>query len=354
MVSSSKGNALKRLRRKIRSIYERVNKTELVEFGLRSLVLPSKVRCLQKARQPTAKDGNDVTLLSVVRNGVPWLEHFLEHHRRLGVRQFVIVDNGSEDNTVAMLRNEPDVTLLHTTVPYHAYENTMKRYLARQFAAGRWCLLVDVDELFDWPLRGGRKIEDLIGYLEQRGYNAVICQLLDMWAPEGLAPARGPQPPQVASTHYTFAGLSKEPYPFWETNEGVRLGLNMHWGGLRKVLFGTNNGLTKVSLFKVTPKIEPFWGWHHVRHAKIADLTCVLYHYPFTEGFGEKVKEAVATRRYGYTTTDEYEAYHRTLQVNPISFDVPGARALTSTDSLLESGFLVASDEYAASCRLPA
>jgi hypothetical protein len=288
----------------------------------------------------------DVTLLSVVRNGAPLIGHFLEHHRELGVRDFVILDNGSTDGTLELLSGARDVTLLSTTVPYHAYENVMKRYLARTFGAGRWCLFADVDELFDWPLRGSRHIRDLTGYLDESGRDAVICQMLDMWSREGLV-AAGPEPPQLAATHFTYDGLTTQPYPFWDSNRGEREGLNMHWGGVRKVLFGTNNGLTKVSLFKVTPRIELFCGWHHVRNAHIADFSCVLYHYPFVEGFAEKVEEAVASRRYGYTTTDEYEAYHRGVQAERLSFEAIDGSPLRSADDLLKSGFLVASEEYA-------
>lgn len=337
--------AFDKVRGKLDRWIERENKRDIIQFGLRSALLRFRVRRLQVGR-PDQEPGG-VVLLSVVRNAAPWLERFLDHHRSLGIRRFVILDNGSSDGTVALLRSQPDVTLLATSAPYRAYENTMKRYLVRNHGGGGWCLFVDADELFDWPLRHGRDIGELIGHCDARGFNAVICQMLDLWPAEGLAEGEKAGPPQAVCHHYSLSGLSRSPYPFWETNRGENPAIQMHRGGVRNALFGTDNGLTKVSLFKAEPKVRPFCMWHHVRNARIADFTCVLYHYPFTGDFAQRVAEAVASRRYGFQTTAEYEAYHRALQGGAgLDFAVPGARELKGTDELLENGLLVVSQAY--------
>ena len=56
----------------------------------------------------------DVLCFVCLRNEAPRLPHFLAHHRALGVRHFLIVDNASTDGTADLLRDQPDVSLWQT------------------------------------------------------------------------------------------------------------------------------------------------------------------------------------------------------------------------------------------------
>ena len=52
--------------------------------------------------------------------------------------------------TVEALKAYESVTVLRTKLPYKEYKYLMKQYLiARCGRKGRWCLCVDIDELFD-------------------------------------------------------------------------------------------------------------------------------------------------------------------------------------------------------------
>ena len=115
-----------------------------------------------------------------VRNGALYVHSFMDHSRRVGCRAHVFLDNGSTDDTVARLCAYPNVTVLHSDVPYAKYQNTMKRYLAERFSAGRWNLCADIDELFDYPSSDRLTLTALIAYLNARGFTAVIAQMLDM------------------------------------------------------------------------------------------------------------------------------------------------------------------------------
>jgi hypothetical protein len=139
---------------------------------------------------------------------------------------------------------------------------------------------------------------------------------------------------EVYKTEYTFGIVPDER-------------IRMHWGGIRKQVFGTDNGLTKVSLFFMDSSIVPFVKWHHATNARIADVTCVLLHFPFVSSFAEKAKEAVQSQRYGYVTTNQYQHYHNELARNPaFNLNLPTAQALTDIDDLVQNGFLVVSESY--------
>ena len=103
-------------------------------------------------------------MISVVRNGELYIRSFLDHYRAMGVKHFVFLDNESTDRTVELLCAHEHVTVLQTNAPYQKYENTMKRYLAQTFSAGKWNLCADIDELFEYPFAESLSLNDFLRY----------------------------------------------------------------------------------------------------------------------------------------------------------------------------------------------
>jgi hypothetical protein len=316
-----------------------------IEFGIRPHLLRGKVTHVHGARE--VKYGRDeLLLLTVVRNGALYVDAFMEHYTNLGVVHWVFLDNGSTDRTVEMRCAHPRVTVLRSDAPYQKYENTMKRYLAERFSRGRWHLCADIDELFDYPFSTELPLGGLLAYLNTRGFTAVVAQMLDMFSDMPLARVTS-RPGDPLKTMYPFFDISaveRRPYPW---SEPSRPEIRMHWGGVRRAAFGTNNGLTKAPLVCMDGRVKPFIEWHQATGGVLADISCVLMHYPFVSAFRDKVLDAVRTRRYGVTTTDEYLAYARGLAANPdLSLMGPSARCFTGLEALIADGFLVVSDDY--------
>jgi hypothetical protein len=332
------------IKSKFRSLIGRLNKLDIIQFALRGMLLPSKIKHLHGPLE-FSSGPDDVIVISVMRNSEAWLKSFLAHHRRIGVSRFVIIDNGSTDGSVDVLSRQSDVTLLRTYAPYHAYENTMKRYLAERFCRGRWCLCVDADEQFDFPGSPTMALTSLIQYLRTRGFNAVITQMLDMFSDRPVSEARIDKEGDLRAQYpfYDLTDISKTPYQFGQVSNAM---IKTHHGGIRKAIFGTNNGLSKVSLFFMDGRIRPFIAWHHALHARLADISCVLLHFPFVDSFSAKVAEAVKSGRYGYLTTDEYVSYLDGVQQPRLTLKRESARRLGTVDELLENGFLVDSANY--------
>ncbi len=67
----------------------------------------------------------------------------------------------------------------------------MKQYLIARFGkSGRWCLYVDIDELFDYPYSEVVSLDSFLRYLTSKSYTAVMAHMLDMF-PEALVGASG-------------------------------------------------------------------------------------------------------------------------------------------------------------------
>jgi hypothetical protein len=144
--------------------------------------------------------------------------------------------------------------------------------------------------------------------------------------------------------YYDISNIEKTDYPF----EGLSNSrIKHHWGGVRRSLFGTRNGLTKAALIFLDGTLEPFVHWHHAKHARIADFTSVLLHYPFDGLFYERVADAVKTGRYGRFTTREYRKYWQVLRKNPgLSIRLDTAHRLKGVNELVDGDFLVVSESY--------
>lgn len=325
---------LHRVRRRWRTFAEGSFRPRLLLPSIRHVHGPENV---QYAR-------DEVLLICLVRNGERHVGSFIEHHFGLGVRHIVFLDNLSTDSTVEIARQYPNVTILSSDRPFAPYELVMRRYLARRFSAGRWNLCVDIDERFDYPYSKTLDLRGLIAYLEQRSFTAVVAQMLDLFGPTGLASL--PDTSDVMDSHrmYDTSDIRKSEY-VWGTssNPAVRA----HRGGVRDRLFGTDNGLTKAALVFVDDRIELFADWHHVRNARVADITCVLLHYPFVD-LRVKAEEIVRTRRYGVHTM-QYARYLDGLERGAeTQLLTASANVLETVDQLVGDGFLVVSDDYRA------
>ena len=221
----------------------------------------------------------------------------------------------------------------------------MKRYLAERFSSGRWNLCADIDELFDYPFSERLSLRDFLGYLNNNNYTAVVAQMLDMFSDVPLNELKS-HVDDVLKEKYPFYDIScleKEAY-LW--SERSNPDIEMHWGGIAGKS-SVVNGLTKSPLVLIDGKVKPFITWHHARGARMADISCLLRHYPFVSSFFDKVEDAVRTGRYGFKVGDEYRAYARTLERNrKLAFRMESAQRFVGLDRLIEEGFLIVSSKY--------
>jgi hypothetical protein len=301
-----------------------------------------------------------LVVVCLVRDGEPWVRAFVEHYISLGAKHLVFLDNNSVDGTVSAACEYDDVTVLRVALPFDADVDgtrgqvVMRKYLIERFGKGRWSLCVDIDEFFDYPYSDVIGLESLLGYLDSKSYTAVVAQMLDMFPERSLLElADGPDEP-IKDVHrfYDISGLervSKRERSRRLSTDNITLESDeIEWfsGGLRRTIFDLPGPwLTKYPLVFCDGSLEPVPP-HGVRNARIADLSCVLFHYKFLKNFRERALRAAREEQY-YSKSRAYKRYLDTLEQNPeVRLRLESAKEIVSVNELLESRFLVASEDY--------
>jgi hypothetical protein len=302
----------------------------------------------------------ELVVVCLVRNGLPWVESFVEHYFSLGVKHIVFLDNDSTDDTVSAASRYGDVTVLRTRLPINFYEGVgqvlMQWYLIARFGKDRWSLCVDIDELFDYPYSDVIDLSSFLGYLNSKSYTAVTAHMLDMFPERPVLERADEQDEPLKEVHrfYDISNLVR-----WNKQERPRIremlstrnnkleADNVEWfaGGVRSDVFGFRPHLTKYPLVFYDREIIPDPP-HHVNNARIADVTCVLFHYKFLKDFRARTMSAARNWRNTITSAD-YSMYLEVLDKNPnLQLKQETAREITSVNDLLENAFLVVSDDY--------
>jgi hypothetical protein len=319
-------------------------------------VLRSSIEHLHGPEEVAYRE-DELVVVCLVRDGRPYVKSFVEHYRSLGAKHLFFLDNNSTDGTVEALKNYNDVTVLQTMLPYKEYKHLMKQYLIARFGKkDRWCLCVDIDELFDYPYSDVIGLGSLLRYLNGNSYTAVAAQILDMLSEEPLAGRGGnleDEPLKELNRFYDISNISRMrfkelPHRHKRNNTLQSDEIEIFRNGVRSAIFSDRPLLTKFPLVFTDGRIKPFdRSSHWVDNAKIADITCVLFHYKFLDG--HFYKQAMRQGHY-HNDSARYTHYKKYLEIldrNPtLQVKRESARELKGVNDLVENGFLVVSEEY--------
>ena len=133
---------------------------------------------------PIAITKGSTTAIVVVKNEALRLPHFLDHHRRIGVKQFFVIDDASDDATADLLDSLPDVVRIPSRGSFREYKSRWVSTIADTYLDGKWTLLLDADELLIYPGWPERSLAELIATLEAHSEEALFSSLVDMYSCE--------------------------------------------------------------------------------------------------------------------------------------------------------------------------
>ena len=298
-------------------------------------------------------DRDELVVLCQTRNSRHYIKSFVEHYFSLGAKHIVFLDNSSSDGTVEALKKYDNVTVLRTELPYKTYNVAMKQYLIERFGKDRWSLLVDIDELFDYPYSEVVSLKALLGYLDEQRYTAVVANMLDMFPENPIsrdASLPDDEPLKELYRFYDLSNVNLHDYSLVGDAGNVLANeeVGIFRGGIRKTLFGNDATLIKHPLIFLNDKIKPMdLSDHWVGNARIADFTGVLLHYKLSNRLYRDVTRSVEERNRSEHGTRRYAKYLRVLEENPVlRIRQDTARELGSVKDLVDNGFMVVSRAY--------
>lgn len=286
-----------------RKIWPSYQPTRLGEQS-NALELISDARRLKPAREAP------VAVVTVVRNEMFMLPHFLAHYRGLGVESFLIADNCSDDGTLEYLADQADVTLFTVDTDYanSHYGVAWQQTLLGHFRTKRWSLVADADELLVWQQPQVQTLADLLASSDFEGADAARVFMLDLYPQGALEKVDFTTGDPFVEAGFTDrtpflrTSYGRGPYsnaPTWTSAVRHRL-----IAGSRSELFVAQ----KIALLKYTPFMRLSAGLHYVAGARLAPRDLIFGHFKYNAAFAQKVQTEVARRQH-FNDAEEYAKY---------------------------------------------
>ncbi|MDP2086265.1 MAG: glycosyltransferase family 2 protein [Gemmobacter sp.] len=316
---------------------------------------PSRFRLLGPAPASGRTGGvapvapGQIACIIVARNEFVRLKWLHQYYRHLGVDRFFLIDNLSDDKTLAYFAAQPDVTVLQTAENYRDTRYGVKWHneVADAWAENRWVLTVDADEalVFDGCDRPGA-LHDLVARLEAEGAEGFFAPMFDMYA-EGALSETALEPgdslidrfPMLDGAGYRFA--PKPGYPGRAMTGGVRIRLfwnNWHVPDTPHIV------MQKVPLVRWKRGFRYLASTHDMTPVKVARETGALLHYKFLPDFHARAMEEVRRNQH-YEGAREYRVYAEVLgRTGGGSFVGPESRRFAGFDTLVDMGVVTPPD----------
>lgn len=263
-----------------------------------------------KESKCTIVDFHTPILVCTLKNDLEKMTYFMPHYRKLGIKQFVFLDNMSTDGTFEYLLEQEDADVYRCAHPFTANRKIawVNRLIA-EMGINKWYLMVDSDEFFTYLGYTEHTIDELIMQAEKKDLKRIGVVHLDMY-PRGSLFSK--ETTEDFTKHYCY--FDKDTYEFSRTAYGVRI-----MGGPRKRVFGTSMKISGCRLVffeedDVVPSAHfmiPFEKSHDI------PIYLVSLHYKFVnESDYNKMIEAVETGMHA-NSSEEYQTYYTILKENP-------------------------------------
>jgi glycosyltransferase involved in cell wall biosynthesis len=327
----------------LKRIFKRIFSFVYVSFHVKHIYGPKKILATRL----------DCIVLSLVKDGEDYIEEFIKHYKTLGFKHIILMDNCSTDETISIASKHSNVTILRCFLSYGKHKSKMRQFMYDKYSFMRWCLMADCDEFLDYPHSDKLSLGEFIRYLEDRQFTAVLNQMLDLYPADEMNSEVKQTNPLFRQTHRWFEieSIHEKAIPTGLENLLLDQTIALHYGGVRERVFRVSPLISKFSLLKPNLWTYPV-GDHLVSWGKIADVTCVLYHYKFLPNFRKKVDSVVLEQQY-YKGSSEYRQYQKVLNQNSLlRFHAATSIELIGTEQLIQLGFLHASNRYIEYCEL--
>lgn len=232
-------------------------------------------------------------LFTRMRNQVLIIPEFLQHYREIGINEFTIVDNGSDDGTSEYLSKQDDVRLYRTNESYAEAAGGMtwiNHLIKKHSKEEDWCIFVDTDEFLVYPQMKKYSLSDLLGEREFDHFDAIGGIMLDMF------PKSFSEWTVEAGEHFTKSSIYFD--------NAYRIGGLVYapyfvaYGGVRERLFNAaSTYLVKTPIVRGGGHVQ-YLNSHIVSPCRVGGLTVALKHYKIAPDFRSRAEVEISRGQY--------------------------------------------------------
>lgn len=301
--------------------------------------------------------GEGLAVFAVIRDEMFFLPAFLAHHRHLGVRQFLFLDDGSTDGSAAYVAAQDDCVLLRSPLSYAQPVVSVdlagrrlqrracfffKQYIPELWLAGRMVLALDADEFLLLPPQIA-DAEALLAALDQHGVATVGTSLLEFF------------PPQLADLEQERIPADSqdllEQAPCYDQAALTRF----RWrGGLAGIRPSASTRIFRAAgiahPYTTTPFKVPLYrhqrnwiiGSHHSRRPPDRRVLLTLAHFKFTHDLYRRTAMAIALGSHSQGSR-KYRCYAELFECGrrgDLALAEASTRRFSGTGPLLDAGLM--------------
>jgi len=273
---------------------------------------------------PIPPQHRELRLFTMVRDELWRLPWFFDHYRRIGIDRFFVADNGSRDESVQWLLQQPDTHVFHATTTHTESQAGMVwiNTMMSEYGRGGWNLYVDADEALVFDRSEARNLRALTSHLEREGHDMAAGPMVDMFSPESQE-----------TTHSDLAVGYPFFVPQFSATPDPRCPYVRHTGGIRR-LMGRHDWLTKVPL-TYGPRSIRYLGSHNVTAGRVNSDLVALLHFKLTDKYQELHLTPGSTDGYRQDMLTRNAALNEFLRTaSPADFETADLKRYESSDTL--------------------
>lgn len=264
-----------------------------------------------KLKENDATTEKKVILICIVKNDLLKIKNMIEHHRKIGIKKFAIVDNNSTDGTKEWLIKQRDVDLFFTDRKYttNKREAWINRIIA-YYGMNRWYLILDSDELFVYKQMESKNIEEVITYCNEKKLHRIRALMIDMYAEDKFY-ENGEDKSYIQKCNY----FDINTYEY--QNRDI---LDLIIGGPRGRIFGQKAWLTKYPLCYFTKgdiQGKSHFPYPYIKNKNSKCLGALL-HYKFLSSDIEKYRKIAYDGNY-FNGSAQYKKYIEYIDQNGVN-----------------------------------
>jgi broad specificity phosphatase PhoE len=255
------------------------------------------------------KLNSEVVVVCALRNAETVIELFLSHYEKIGIKNFVLIDNNSSDKTLDILEkykqsSDSAIDVWFTKERFDSFRSCgWRQRMFAYYGMDRWYLDLDVDELLIYHEVENNGINTLVSYANDNELKAVGAVMIDMYSRRPVLDVVGIHKSQIKETYSYFDTDTyyKEP----NIDYGFRI-----YGGPRRRKFGISPWLQKFPLVYIDSTImntNPHF-WYPFFVNKNVPFIGALMHYKFLPGDFEQYIQ-YAKSGVHWNNSREYKKY---------------------------------------------